>query len=374
MILSSKKTKSALYFILLMATLAGQGYCQKIEPSTSCDIGTSSDYDKLGQPITNGIIYCTDYKTGIQWKSDIDLLAGGLWRSADNLTFDYAHGRLFIGASKKTGGPGFRIFDLNTLQLITPETPIRILEGAWSELRVVGEYLVLFHYDSTYYDTTESQDMVSIYVFEANSLKQVHFETKIGGRMGDPIFTDDNNNYFYVAEKWNDREFPTIKKYSVPDLKIVDSLMTKSMAGDSIELVTIKDIKGNYVLGSMLTHWGRKESGPSSGYFAIIDISQKKVLALSYKIEFKHLTIAKMSGDGTRFFIQPGEVDSILVFNSLTGQLIGSIHDVWERALDIGSYIDGNELYISRKSDSAYKVINANTATEIRIIPITRQY
>lgn len=360
---------------IFLAIPVNETRCQTIEPSTQCDISTSSDYDDAGQPIKNGVIYCTDYKTGLQWKSEIDLLAGGLWRSADNLTFDCKNNRLFIWASKKTGGPGFRIYDTNTLKMITPETPLRTLEGTSPELRVLGDYLLLFYYDNSYYDSIPTQDKVSIYVFDLKNLNQVNYKSGVGARMGDPIFTDGFNDKFYSVDKWNDTEFPTIKKFNVPELELIDSLSTKLIIGDSVEYVRVNDIKSNILLISALTRWSfRQGGGYSAGYFMTIDLSQSTLLCISDKMDFKGFTEGKLSGDGTHFFVQSGEADSIIIYNSFNGKPVKAIQGIWGRSLELQSYIEGNDLYISDENNTAYKVIDANSGTEIRTIPISRQY
>jgi hypothetical protein len=375
MAMFSTAIRIALYFVLFGASFVSQAYCQKIGPATKCHIATSSDYDELGQPIDNGIIYCDDYKTGVQWKSEIDLLAGGLWRSANNLTIDYKNNRLFIWASKKTGGPGFRIYDLNSLKMITPDTPLRTLEGASPELRVVGDYLLLFYYDNSYYDTFPTQDKASIYVFDAKNLNQLNYKAGVGGKMGDPIFTDGFNDNFYSMEKWNDTEFPIVKKYTVPELELIDSLSTESIVGDSVEYVRVDDIKSNIVLISALTRWSFKQGGGySTGYFITIDLPQFAILGFSNKMDFKGFTEGKLSGDGSHFFVQSEEADSIIVFNSISGKPVKAIQDIWGRSLELQSFIEGNELYISSKNGATYKVIDANSGTEIRTIPIARQY
>jgi hypothetical protein len=370
-----KRLRPVFIVSIFLAILVNETRCQTIEPSTQCDIATSSDYDDAGQPIKNGIIYCTNYKTGLQWKSEIDLLAGGLWRSADNLTFDYKNNRLFIWASKKTGGPGFRIYDTNTLKMITPETPLRTLEGASPELRVVGDYLLLFYYDNSYYDTFPTQDKASLYVFDLNNLNQLNYKSGVGGRMGDPIFTNGFNDKFYSVEKWNDTEFPTIKKYNVPELELIDSLSAKSIIGDSVEYVRVDDIRSNTALISAFTRWSFKQGqGYSSGYFITIDLATVTILGFSNRMDFNGFTNGKLSGDGSHFFVQFADIDSITIFNSADGKPLKSIGDIWGRSLELRSFIDGNELYISSTNGVTYKVIDANTATEIRTIPVTKLY
>jgi hypothetical protein len=118
--------------LIIVCILFSIVMCQTYAPSIKCHFATQSDNDETGQQISNGIIYCKDYKTGNEWKSEIDLKAAGLWREIDETTFDYDHNRLYLWAAKKTGGPGWRIFDTNIMGLLTPQKILARYNGVGS--------------------------------------------------------------------------------------------------------------------------------------------------------------------------------------------------------------------------------------------------
>jgi len=353
-------------FFLLPTILTPSAFSADITPSMSCGILTPSDLDNWQEENPLGKLSCIDEKTGVVYRWDIDVMAAGLFRNVLELEIDLSHGRLYAWASRKSEGPGWRIFDLNTLKLITPETPLRSIEGMKPRLRVDEDYLLLFYQDSSY-----SRENSGVFVFDAATLSLINTKMGIGGEDDDPIFLDDSHRYFYMISKWDNRSFPAIQKIAVPSLDLIYSIGTKDLLDSQSKLVSVLDVKENK--GLLFVHQTLAEDfrETSSGYFSILDLETRKIIEQGDSTVGPVIQSGRFTGDASHFFVQYWDSTEISLYKTDDLKVTKMFGQIMSRAL-VNSYIEGNDIYILDASGHSYKHIDASTGNVVAHIPIVR--
>jgi len=345
--------------------------CEEITASTVCDILMPSDLDNWEKENPMGMIICSDFTNGLIWKDDIDVLSAGLGRNVVELVIDHERDKLYAWASIKSGGPGWRVFDLNELVPIYPATPLRELEGIEPRLELMGNYLVLFHRDSVYYvDFPDSRDHSTTYVFDAENLELLNQEVGACGTIHDKLFYKGANDHYWIASTWEDKDFPILLKYSLPDLAVVDSLETKLLDLPSPEQIIVKDIKADRILAFSMTQVAQQSEDESVGRLIVIELSSGDIISMTEEDVIPRFTSTKLSKDGERIFTQYGKGDSLTIYDSNSGTILNIIYGVSPRALSTRSYLTEDSLYIINGELSAFLLINSDNASEIDQIPI----
>jgi hypothetical protein len=355
-----------LRFFLLTTISGPSAFSADISPSMSCYILTPSDLQNWQEENPLCRLSCIDPKTGVTSSWDIDVMAGGLFRIVLELEIDLSHGKLYAWAAKKSEGPGWRIFDLNTLKLITPDTPLRSIEGMEPRLRVDGDYLLLFYQDSSY-----SRENSGVYVFDAATLSQINAKMGIGGMGFDLIFLDNSHRHFYMISKWDDRSFPAIQRIAVPSLDLVYSIETKDLFDSHSKHISVLDIKENKGLLFAYQTVAEKVGESSSGFFAVLDLETRKIIEKGELIAGPGIESARFTQDASYFFFQSRDSTEVSLYNTDDMKVTKVFNQMGVRAL-MFSYIEGNDIYIYSASGHSYKHIDASTGNVVAEIPIVK--
>jgi len=342
--------------------------------STVCHILTPSDLQNWDDDSPKGLISCYDLKTGMSWEEEIDVLSVGLWRIVTSIVIDSKRNRLYAWAKMKKGGPGWRIFDLNTLAPIKTNTPLARLDGVDPKLFLVDNdnYLVLFYHDSTSYIDTYSPDNNIAYIFNAESLELISQVKGINRKIDDKIFAEASNPYIYIESRTNNSRFPVVHKILLPQFSYVDSILTVELFQNSFEYIEIVDVKNDRILMIGYKNMSGNADSPSDANIIVFDLKGHKVLSISPTLKLNIFSNAKFSGSGEYYFMQYGKSDSLSVFNSVNGDLSNTFYKLASNALGVRSFVDGDDLYIVNEDHSMFKVINARTALLVKEIKIKK--